>query len=238
MKTLRRLIVLSALLGCFESTAQADIIYQNAFPDLESVHPFRAASGPGPGDVLGFWSLSGTIESIAGNPYARYAFDTISSPPNSQTRWSGGFYSEVNTATELPAQWQLSFDVSLNIVEPLQVTFRFKNSSSFPPAPVPTMTFWVQPSDVGWQQIVIDQNTAFSLSSGADLFPASATGTYLSVAMASHDADGNPLSISQIGEHDFLLDNITFQSIPEPSAFSCVSMAAILSAAVRRYRAK
>lgn len=86
------------------------------------------------------------------------------------------------------------------------------------------MTFWIEPATAGWQHIVVDQNTPYTLS---ETYSGMMGGTILTVGLTSHDATGNPLSIAQLGSHSFSLDNVLLQTVPEPHGITLVGLAAI-----------
>ena len=178
------------------------------------------------------WSVTPSLVSESDNQYARFDINIPSLPSNPSVRWNGGFLATVSSMTTLPAQWQLSFDVVLPAAEPLQIKFRLNPGSQYSFWET-TMTYSVTPAGVGWQRVVIDQNTAFSLGKIPSGFLA---GTFLDVSLLSHDPNGNPLTISQVGTHHFCLDNVTLQSVPEPSILAFFTMAGALFFGTRRNR--
>jgi hypothetical protein len=209
--------------------SHGSVIYQNNFSGSSPPGWYRFTSGDT--NFHNEWSITSSLESSAGNQYARFDINIPTEPTNSNVSWSGGFFTFAGTNTTLPAQWRLSFDVSLPGVEPIEISLKLQ-TSSFPSGYPPAMNFWVQPAGLGWQSIVIDQNTPYSFGPG--LLGGSQTGTYLTIGMASQDSSGNPLTISQVGTYDFLLDNVLFQTVPEPSALSFCAVAAILFVKSRR----
>ncbi len=221
--------VVTAFLLC-QANSEASIIYQNDFSGTTLPGWMRATVGDNAFHQV--WSVTSGLESESGKQHARYDFNipTLPSDPNT-TKWYGGFADYAGAFTALPAQWQLSFDIFLNTLEPIEVNFTFQTGKI--PNPQTTINYWVEPANVGWQPIVINQN---STSSGGFGGGGPQMGTYLSVALASQDPNGNPLSISHIGTYDFLLDNVVLQSVPEPLAPGLYIMAGALFVGMRQYR--
>jgi hypothetical protein len=231
MKTPYQFIALFVL---FQATVEADILYQNDFSG-DSIPGYSRGTVNGDTAFNNSWSVTPSLESASGNQYARFDFNITAQPPYPYTTWHGGFYNLATTLTTLPTEWQLSCDIFVNSLDPIQVSFDCIGNPANPPFyNVTTRSYWVQPTDVGWQPVVIDQSTDFSV---AQSFSARNNGTYLHVNLVSHDATGNPLSISQIGTYDFLLDNVLLQEVPEPSALGLCAMASVLFIGMRLYRA-
>ena len=232
MKSRHYCISTAALLIQFGAVAQSSIIYQNDFSG--TLNPGWSRTTLGDNAFHQVWSVAPSLESGPTSQHARFDIAIPSLPGNSNATWYGGFLAFAGSMMALPVQWQLSFDVSLNTVEPLRVSFEFNPPGGpFPPPPSTTMTYWVQPSDVGWQRLVIDQNTPYTLGQ----FPSGAgPGTFLRISLASHDPARNALSISHIGTYDFLLDNVLLQAVPEPQVPVFLGMGAVLLIAMRRCR--
>jgi len=168
------------------------------------------------------WTVTSSLQSTGGNQYDQYNINIPTLPSNPNARWYGGYYNLMSSNTNLPAQWQLSFDISLPSAQPIRIQFELSPTNSFGPSTI--MTFWAQVTDPGWQSITIDQNTPYSLQT----VPFGQGGWFLDVTMASHDTNGNPLTISQIGSYNFLLDNILLEAVPEPSVLALSAGASFL----------
>jgi hypothetical protein len=224
MKILFRLAV-ALLLS--QVASEATTIYQNNAPGAFATW-FRATIGDNTFHNL--WSVTNSLQSDSGNQYGRFDFNIPSLPSNPGTIWYGGFNDSVSGLTALPVQWQLSFDISLNTLEPVEVSFTFGTG---PPSFQRTViNYWVEPANVGWQNIVINQNSTTTAGFGG-AGPGFA-GAYLSIALASQDPNGNPLSISHIGTYDFLLDNVLLQSVPEPASLALVAISTAGTIFLRR----
>lgn len=217
-----RILILTSTVICFPISTPAEVIYQNDFSGGNNLGTIRTTSGDNP--FHSAWSITSSLQSELGNQFARFSIDIPVAPTNPNARWSGGCFTRVSPALALPEQWQLSFDLSLTVAEPVQVSFRF----AFPPSSLPpqpgTMTYWIESAAAGWQHIVVNQDTPFTLG---EPFYGTKTGTYLSVGLASHDPSGNPLSIAQIGSHSFSLDNIILETIPEPTGIVWIGLVII-----------
>jgi hypothetical protein len=219
---------IAAVLLC-QASLEGSVLYQNDFSG--TTVPGRSEATLGDNSFAQAWSVTSSLVAESGNQYARYDFDIPTLPSNPNAMWYGGFYDSVGSFSALPAQWQLSFDISLNTLEPIEVNFVYLTGHL--PYPTTTINYWVEPAGVGWQPVVVNQNT--TSSTGFTGGGAPIAGMYLTIALASQDSQGNPLSISHIGTYDFLLDNVVLQSVPEPSALALCIMAGMLFGGIRRY---
>ena len=58
----------------------------------------------------------------------------------------------------------------------------------------------------------------------------------MEVFLASHDDEGNPLSIATDGTHSFFMDNAVFEIVPEPTALTFATLAGAGAMFVRLLR--
>ncbi len=227
MKTMFRSLLLVAGITCLTIATPAEVLLNAHFSE-SSGSPGWSRTTFGDSIFHNSWSINSSVAADAGNWFARYAINVSQLPVNDATRWIGGFYAPNYSIVSLPANWQLSFDVSLPAAESMQVNFLFNpNTGTTPPFLKSTvMTFWITPPETGWQHIVINQDTPHILSERS-AGPALGISTSLTISMASHDALGNAQTIAQVGTHTFDLDNIILQTIPEPTGIVWIGLVII-----------
>jgi hypothetical protein len=220
----------------FQGTAQASTLYQNDFSG--STQPmFNWEIGGLAAPEFGI-SVNPSLESEYGNQYARLDVSTTGGNPSAGWRWYGGWYDAFAGLTAFPEQFRFSFDVSHAPVEPIRLTLEADSIKAPGILRAALRTYWVQPQGVGWQHIIIDQNSPYSedvatwTTSQSPLFR-------MNVFLASHDFGQNPLSLSMDGTHSFFIDNVVLEVVPEPTALSFATVAATgaLLVGLRRHRA-
>jgi len=226
MKTLSCAVLLAIQsLAC---RTDAQVVYQRDFSGTNA--PAFSKETLGATEFHQAWTVAGSLENAAGNQYARYDLTVPYLPASPAASWCGGFFMLMPALDSLPAQWQCSFDISLPSLEPVRVSL-IEKSDSFPSS-TPARVYWVQPAGLGWQSIVINQDTPYSLASTPR------GGSVLLVQMASHDAGGKPLSLAQIGTHNFRLDNVRLELVPEPGVFALSLLALLCLSAAGNQRSR
>jgi len=166
------------------------------------------------------WSISSTVGIEPGNKYGDFLASVPVLPSSPSVRWWGGYRPIIQSSLNLPPAWEVSFDIRRNLIEPVLV--RVVLATNFP-NPSLTYTTYVTPASTGWSHVTLE-SSQFTRSTQF----ASGTGTFLEIAMSSHDAAGNPLAMDSIGTFDMQLDNVTFTTVPEPSVEAIVLAGALL----------
>lgn len=235
MKSIRLGLLPICLLVFASSTAYSAVLYEDTFSGTVSGW-FRHTHKAPPGFSMATDPVNETVEHAS---YGRYniSVPTYTAESDSSTRWRTGLSTSLNSVAELPDEWRLSFDVSLPAAEPFPVSFIIRNDTSPPPFdPVPgsrLQTYWVHPVSPGWQTITVDHQTPYVTEESIAILPRPLV---LQIALASHDATGNPLTIFEPGEYHFLIDNIRLETVPEPTGLGTLAFGLVGVVCWRRFR--
>jgi hypothetical protein len=214
MKAYITICVLLAVHG----VAEASTLYSQDFN--ASTNPGWHRSTSGDNNFHNTWAVASSLESSFADQYARFDFSISAEPSLSTVRWWGGFSSFVGDFVSLPPVWELSFRISIPSPEPVRIAFLITESPrtfppTFPSPPQKELYCWITPSGVGWQQVTI-RNSDVVLAERTWGTATDTVGTTLQISLSSHDLQGQPLSISQIGQHALLLDDIVFRIPTRP----------------------
>lgn len=227
------LFIVTAMLA-FSKFAEAQVIFEEDFSGPTFANWIRGTRGDLGGTFINTFSVGSTLQDNSGNPYREYDIAITQAPPDDNVTWYGGANFHVGGITVLPSEWELSFEVFMDTVEPIRIQFLVvENSFPFPPKSSLTLTAWVSPSQTGWDTITLD-SSSFVAEYQFGVPPIE--GTSLIISMTSHDASSNPLSIASVGDYSFSLDSISLTTVPEPSTVGmlAVGLAVVSGARWRR----
>ena len=210
-------IALPLIFLSFASTALGSDLYSN---DYESGPLPGSTQGTGGGD-LGYrdvWTLSRSFESGPSGRHVRFDFTVPSLPTDPNTFWYGGLSTTVGDFLTLPLVWELRFKFLSSSSQPeaLRVYFSFVEKPGEvrgPRGEGSRLLCWVTvPPGPGWQQVVVRSSevkfSRFAFSTSQSDLTAS-----VAIAMSSNGPDGQPQSLSNVGNHFLLIDDLEL-SIP------------------------
>jgi len=221
MKT--KIILIILLLGKSAATVFSGVLYSNNFEPGFPGYGWVKTASLGTTNDSPFYSglvISGSIQSSAGNHYDETAMTVPTLPSSPLTRWYGGASLSLIPSAQVPNNWSLSFDVRESSGDPLQVRLYLNNGAQI----VPEYVGWVTPSSGDWSHVTI-QSDQLQFILGTDFDTGTTASLY--ILMASHDANSNPLALSNIGTQQLDIDNLVLASIPEPSSVLLLSFGAL-----------
>ncbi len=223
MHAMKALALHSVLLAFASMTIGAEVIYSQPFSDPSSPAWYCSTVNDTPFGES--WSMTSHLAGDPPNQFAHFDISIPVRPTNPNARWYGGFSTFLPGLTNLPPEWQLSFQAFFTNLEPLRVQFQTIDTlwpvPGTPPTNPPsikTLALWCHPAASGWQTFHLDRHSA-SIA-GQSFGPMSRLGLRLMITLASHDSDSQPLSISQIGRYTFLLDEVALAVGPAQPALS------------------
>lgn len=154
------------------------------------------------------WSLTESIPAIDGNPYGSFIADVTIPPGSASYRWYGGYFGLASSP--LPSAWSLSFVFRESDMDPIRIQV-LQGGVAY--------TDWITPAVSGWTSVNVSSQ---DFTPGpSDLSPQTAE---IQICMASHDSNGNPLSMSGVGTYELDLDNILLVPEPTEEAFLFVAL--------------
>ena len=186
------------------------ILFQNDFAGASPPGYYRNTVNPSDFDYT--WSVTSRLETVLGNPCACFDIAIPTQSTNASERWHGGLSATLLNDSILPYVWELTFDIYVETSEPVRISIA--QTGLIPSLPFMTQlsTYWVTPPEAGWQPITVTSEDEAFVSYSMGLPFATNQSCALCIGLSSHDAADMPLSISQIGQYTFKIDNLALNS--------------------------
>ncbi len=209
-----KLSVIFAGFAIAAHSAFGAILFQNEYSGASLPNWYRTTSYASDFDDI--WSVTSRLETVLGNQCACFDIAIPSLSTNTNARWHGGLSATLLNNSILPFVWELTFDLYLETSEPVRISIAQTGLIPSVPFVGQLMTYWVTPPEAGWQQITITSEDDASISYEMGLPDETNRNCTLRIGLSSHDAADMPLSISEIGNYTFKIDNVVLNSPDAP----------------------
>lgn len=190
------------------------ILFQNEYSGASLPNWYRTTSNAS--DFYDTWSVTSRLETVLGNQCACFDIAIPALSTNTNARWHGGLSATLLNNSILPFVWELAFDIYIETSEPVRISIAQTGLIPSVPFVEQLMTYWVTPPEAGWQQIIINSEDEASISYAMGLPDETNRNSTLRIGLSSHDTADMPLSISEIGNYTFKIDNIMLKSSDAP----------------------
>lgn len=165
------------------------------------------------------WTVTRNLVTEGGNRYLNVTATVPQLPMNDEAAWYGGYYAHIlsssNSIVTMPDNWTISFEVRADESGPIRVRILEKRRFNSPTLGV-ISTSWVTLESPGWHSVALNSS---QFSEQPD-FTAGISGSlmssiFLEIGLASHDSNGNPLSLASVGSYTIDIDNVLLVAVPE-----------------------
>ena len=205
-----------ALAGFFMASFSAfgAILFQDDFSDASLPTWYRHTVNPS--DFDDTWSVTSRLETVLGNPCACFDIAIPTLTTNPIERWDAGLSATLLPDSILPYAWELTFDLYIETSEPVRISMAQTGLVPSVPFAEQRLTYWVTPPEAGWQQITVNSEDEAIISYAMGSPDETNRSCALRIGLSSHDLAGLPLSISEIGNYTFKIDNLMLRSSDAP----------------------